>query len=139
MREDCDDFHGNATSCRSLRGIRLQFACSPDIVCNDLFEALSRQLSLSGFRRVAVYEERWRRRNPVLSFLFVGLFLFRFEQRKLSGLLLFQEPPRRECRLRRCPTESGVFENRRPQSVCVRMSGVTDPRHRPRTYLFLTH
>jgi len=33
-------------------------------------------------------------RNPLLLFRFVGWLLFRFAARKLSGLLLFQEPPR---------------------------------------------
>ena len=34
-----------------------------------------------------------RQRNPLLLFLFVGLFLLRFDTRSLLGLL-FQEPPR---------------------------------------------
>ena len=33
-------------------------------------------------------------RNPLLLFLFSGLLLLRFEARKLTVLLLFQEPPR---------------------------------------------
>lgn len=35
----------------------------------------------------------WTRRNPMLLFRLSGLFLFRFEARKFSGLL-FQDPPR---------------------------------------------
>ena len=34
------------------------------------------------------------RRNPLLLFLLSGLFLLRLAHRKLSGLLLFHEPPR---------------------------------------------
>jgi hypothetical protein len=34
------------------------------------------------------------KRKPLLLFRFVGLFLFRFAERRFSGLL-FQEPPRR--------------------------------------------
>ena len=33
-------------------------------------------------------------RNPMLLFLFAGLFLLRFATRRLFGLLLFHEPPR---------------------------------------------
>ena len=35
----------------------------------------------------------WAQRNPLLLFVFVGLFLLRFEARRLFGLL-FHEPPR---------------------------------------------
>ena len=35
----------------------------------------------------------WARRKPMLLFLLSALFLFRFDDRRFSGLL-FQEPPR---------------------------------------------
>ena len=39
--------------------------------------------------------EAFAHRNPLLLFLFSGLFLFRLAARKFLVLLLFQEPPRR--------------------------------------------
>ncbi len=40
------------------------------------------------------WDERTQR-NPLLLFLLSGSFLLRFDARRFSGLLLFQEPPRK--------------------------------------------
>ena len=44
-------------------------------------------------RTLAIGQASWAQRNPILSFRFVGVFLFRFADRTLSGSL-FQDPPR---------------------------------------------
>lgn len=72
-------------------------------------------------------------RNPLLLLWFDGLLLFRFDARKLSGLLLFQEPPRRTRCLSLGPTEHGITKKSRAQSVSIRMPRVTLPRRDTRT------
>jgi hypothetical protein len=42
---------------------------------------------------LAIGQASWAQRNPILSFRFVGVFLFRFADRTLCGSL-FQDPPR---------------------------------------------
>ena len=52
-------------------------------------------------------------RNPLLSFRLSGLLLLRLEARKLSGLLLFQEPPRNTRALFRCRRLSRASKGQR--------------------------
>lgn len=71
-------------------------------------------------RTLAIGQASWAQRNPILSFRFVGMFLFRFAERTLTGSL-FQEPPRRTKIDRPRMAESGpatfliFFDYRRKQ------------------------
>ena len=73
-------------------------------------------------------------RNPLLLFLFSGLLLLRYAARKLSGLLLFHEPPR-TTRLNLRPTEGDALKERRPQSPGIRVRGMPNPGHDTLLYL----
>ena len=55
------------------------------------------------------------RRKPLLLFRLVGLFLLRLAERRLSGLLLFHEPPRR-TRLDGADQAPGRDETRGPEA-----------------------
>ena len=44
--------------------------------------------------RLLTVRADWARRKPMLLFRLSVVFLFRFDDRRFSGLLLFQEPPR---------------------------------------------
>lgn len=46
-------------------------------------------------RTLATGQASWAHRNPLLLFLFEGVFLFRFADRTFLALL-FHDPPRRQ-------------------------------------------
>ena len=88
-------YHRSERSCYFWPfGVNLQ---GRDMKGSDLFSCRTRasvETRDVGTRATKQWDERTQR-NPMLLFLLSGLFLFRLDARRLSGLLLFQDPPRR--------------------------------------------